>query len=81
MLAAGLVAGFVTGSLFALAGVKGNPHMFRHTLVTELLTKEVSLETVAAILGNTPAIVQEHYSHFVKSWQMKLEEDVRRVWV
>jgi integrase/recombinase XerD len=67
--------------LFALAGLKGNPHMFRHSLATELLTKGVSLETVAAILGNTPAIVQKHYSHFVKSWQLKLEEDVRKIWV
>jgi integrase len=66
--------------LFALAGLKDNPHMFRHSRATELLTKDVSLETVAAILGNTPAIVQKHYSHFVKSWQLKLEEDVRKIW-
>jgi len=54
--------------------------MFRHSFATELLTKGASLETVAAVLGNTPSTVQKHYSHFVKSWQVKLEEDVRKVW-
>ncbi len=50
--------------LFSVAGLTGNPHMFRHSFATELLTKGVYLETVAAILGNTPAIVTRHYSTF-----------------
>ena len=66
--------------LFKLAGIKGNAHMFRHTLATELLTKGVPLETVAAILGNSAKIVEKHYAHFVKAWQLELENAVKKVW-
>ena len=42
--------------LFTLANVKGHPHMFRHTMAVELLENGVTVEHVAAILGNTPAM-------------------------
>jgi site-specific recombinase XerD len=46
--------------LFKLAKVKGHPHMFRHMMAIELLEQGVNVEHVAAILGNTPAIVYKH---------------------
>lgn len=58
----------------------GSAHVFRHTLATDLLSKGVPVETVAAILGNSPAIVLKHYAPFVKSRQEALENAVRAVW-
>lgn len=68
-------------TVLALAGIgHGSAHCFRTTLAVELLSKGVPVETVAAILGNTPAIVMKHYAPFVKARQDALEEAVRRVW-
>jgi integrase/recombinase XerD len=67
--------------VFRLAGVEdGHPHRYRHSMATNLLEKGVSVETVALILGNSPAIVLKHYSSFVKSRQVALEDAVRRIW-
>jgi site-specific recombinase XerD len=65
-----------------LAGVEGgHAHMFRHTLAIELLEKGITVEHVAAILGNSPAIVYKHYSPWVASRQKALDEAVMSVWV
>jgi integrase len=67
--------------LFSLAGVDGNPHMFRHTFATTLLTNGVPIEDVAILLGHsTPAITAKYYSHFVKARRDRLEERVRELW-
>jgi site-specific recombinase XerD len=63
-----------------LAGVKGHAHMFRHTLAIELLERGFKVEQVAAILGNSPAIVYKHYSPWVKSRQDALDEAVMSMW-
>ena len=55
-------------------------HLFRHTFATELLTAGNSLETVAALLGNSPKIVEKHYHHWVRGRQEKLEEAVKNSW-
>jgi integrase/recombinase XerD len=66
--------------LFRLAGINGHPHMFRHMLAIELLENGVTVEHVAAILGNTPAIVYKHYSPWVPSRQKALDSAVQTVW-
>jgi site-specific recombinase XerD len=58
----------------------GSAHVFRHTLASELLSKGVPVETVAAILGNSEAIVRKHYAHWIKARQDALDEAVRSVW-
>jgi site-specific recombinase XerD len=58
----------------------GSAHVFRHTLATDLLSKGVPVETVATILGNSPAIVLKHYAPWVKSRQEALETAIRAVW-
>lgn len=69
-------------TILKLAGVKhGSAHAFRSTLAVDLLNKGVPVEMVAAILGNSPAIVMKHYAVFVKSRQEALEEAIRSVWV
>jgi len=36
----------------------GHAHRFRHTLAVKLLSKGVAVNHVAAILGNSPAVVE-----------------------
>jgi integrase len=67
--------------LFKLAGVEhGHAHRFRDTFSVRLLAKGVPVETVATILGNSPAIVLKHYAPWVKERQLALEEAVMRIW-
>jgi integrase/recombinase XerD len=67
--------------LFELAGVeKGHAHRMRVTMAVELLKRGVSVENVAAILGNTPLIVQKHYAPFVQARQLILEKQVMATW-
>jgi integrase len=67
--------------VFKQADVSGNPHMFRHTFATDLLSQGVQLETVAILLGHSsPAITNTFYSHWVKARQESLEAAVRKAW-
>ena len=68
-------------SVFTLAGVDdGRSHRFRDSFSVALHEKGVPVETVAALLGNTPAIVVKHYSPWIKSRQLVLEAAVRQTW-
>jgi integrase/recombinase XerD len=66
--------------LFKLAGVKGHAHMFRDTLALRLLEKNIPLETVAVILGNSLKVAEKHYAPWVKSRQDALESAVIKTW-
>jgi hypothetical protein len=44
------------------------------------LNKGASVEQVAAILGNSPAIVVKHYSQWIKSRQDALDAMLARTW-
>jgi integrase/recombinase XerD len=67
-------------TLFKLAGVKGRAHMFRDSMAVKLLLNGISIEDVAAVLGNSARIVEKHYAPWVKVRQDRLEESVRRAW-
>jgi integrase len=60
--------------------VPDHPHRFRHSLAADLLSKDVSVENVAAILGNSPAIVQKHYSQWISSRQDALDAALQSTW-
>jgi site-specific recombinase XerD len=65
-------------TLFKSAGVQGgHAHRFRDTFAVELLLAGVSLEKVAALLGNSVKIVEKHYAPWVAARQDQLEEAVR----
>lgn len=66
--------------LFTLAAVKGHAHMFRDTFAVDLLKNGVSLENVAALLGNSVRIAEKHYAPWVKARQEELEKAVKKVW-
>jgi integrase len=57
-----------------------HPHQFRHLFVREHLERDVSLETIADLLGNTISIIEKHYANWVPSRQRKLDEAVQRTW-
>lgn len=57
-----------------------HPHRFRHSLATDLLSKGASVEDVAAILGNSPAVVMKHYSQWIKSRQDRLDAVLQETW-
>jgi integrase len=68
-------------SVLALAKVNhGSAHSFRSTLAVDLLNKGVSVEMVATILGNSPAVVIKHYAPYVASRQVALETAIRNIW-
>ncbi len=47
------------------AGVKGNPHMFRHTFASVFLQKVPDMFLLAQILGHSTTRVTELYSHLL----------------
>jgi integrase/recombinase XerD len=63
-----------------LAGVHIHAHRWRHTFATQLLSKGVPVSEVAAILGNSPRIVEKHYSQWISSRQTALEAAVKGTW-
>jgi len=44
------------------------------------LTRGASVEEVAAVLGNSPAIVAKHYSQWVKARQDRLDSLLAATW-
>jgi len=66
--------------LFKLAGIKGHALMFRDTLAVDLLSRGVSLENVAALLGNTVRVCEKHYSPWVRARQDALELEIKKIW-
>jgi integrase len=63
-----------------IAGVHVHAHHWRHTFATSLLSKGVPVSEVAAILGNSPRIVEKHYSKRIESRAKALEAAVRGTW-
>jgi integrase len=66
--------------LSEIAGVHLHAHRWRHTFATNLLSKGVPVSEVAAILENSPAIVEKHYSQWMQSRQDRLNEAVKATW-
>jgi integrase/recombinase XerD len=68
-------------AVFRNANVEGaHIHRFRTTFAVDLLSHGTSVETVATLLGNSPAIVLKHYAPWVQSRQLALEAEVRKIW-
>ena len=68
--------------VFEAAGVpRAYPHLFRHTLATDLLTRGVSLQTVSTLLGHSSIkMTERRYSHWIKGRQDKLEDELKKSW-
>ncbi len=67
--------------VFRLAGIEGHAHRFRDTFSVNLLQAGVPIETVSVLLGHASIRVTErHYSLWVRSRQLKLEESIEKAW-
>ena len=65
-----------------IAGIEGRgfAHRLRDSFAVDLFNHGVSIENVAVLLGNTPAVVARHYSPWVESRQLALDKAVEAVW-
>ena len=66
--------------LSKLAGVHIHAHRWRHTFATDLLSKGVPVSEVAAILGNSPRIIEKHYSQWIQARQDAVEKAIKATW-
>lgn len=66
--------------LGSLAGVHIHAHRWRHPFATELLSKGVPVSEVAAILGNSPRIIEKHYSQWIQARQESINTAVKATW-
>jgi integrase/recombinase XerD len=66
--------------LSALSGVHVHAHRWRPTFAADLLARGVPLSEVAAILGNSPRIVEKHYSQWIETRQKVIDTAVKLSW-
>lgn len=66
--------------LSVVAGVHIHAHRWRHTFATDLLSKGVPVSEVAAILGNSPAIVEKHYMQWIQGRQDAIDVAIKKTW-
>jgi integrase len=59
---------------------KATPHMFRHTLVRDLLECGTPMEEIAELLGNSMKIVEKYYSKWDTRRQARLERRLEEFW-
>lgn len=59
---------------------KATPHMFRHTLVRDLLECGTPMEQVAELLGNSMKVVEKYYSKWDTRRQARLEKRLEDFW-
>lgn len=55
-------------------------HRFRHTLAAELISAGTAIAQVAAILGNTPSVVEKTYAQFIEERQTAIDQPVQAIW-
>jgi integrase/recombinase XerD len=68
-------------TLFKLAGVKGHPHLMRHTFSIDLLSRGVSIENVSALLGHQDIrITQKYYASWIPQRQSAPEAAIEKAW-
>jgi integrase len=67
-------------AVFTRSGVVGaHPHRFRHTLASDLLGKGGSIEKVAGILGDSPAIIRRYYAKWTPEFQGLQDDLIRKI--
>ncbi len=59
---------------------KATPHMFRHTLVRDLLERGTPMEEIAELLGNSMKVVEKYYSKWDTRRQARLEKRLEDFW-
>jgi integrase len=62
----------ITSAMERRAGTRVNPHVIRDIVATTLLKQTKDYDMVAALLGNTVAMVMKHYAHLIPEEQIAL---------
>jgi integrase len=44
-------------------------YSYRHTWATEMLKAGMDVDTLASLMGNSPAVIRQHYSHLLADRQ------------
>jgi integrase len=52
-------------------------YSYRHTWATEMLKAGMDVDTVASLMGNSPAVIRQHYSHLLAD-RLGLREKLER---
>jgi integrase len=63
-----------------IAKVKCHAHRWRHTFIIECLSSGIPVSEVAAIVGNSPRVIEQSYSQWCKKRQDVLNEAVKATW-
>ena len=66
--------------LSKIAEVRVTSHRYRHSLIVRLLSAGIPISEVGAIAGNSPRIIERHYSQWMTHRQEKLNESVKAIW-
>ena len=67
-------------AVFKQSGVaNAGTHRFRHTLATRMLEEGATFEDVAAILGNSPRVVEKHYAKWSRAREDRLNSILARL--
>jgi integrase len=66
--------------LYKICGFRAHCHRWRHNFATELLAKGVPVSEVAAVLGNSPKMVEKVYGQWIRGRQDALNESVKMTW-
>jgi len=54
------------GKLRKRLGMPGlTAYSYRHTWATEMLKAGMDVDSLAALMGNSPAVIRQHYSHLL----------------
>jgi integrase len=72
--------GKLKAELEAVKISRATPHMFRHTLVRDLLEGGTPMEEVAELLGNSMKVIEKYYSKWDTRRQARLERRLEDFW-
>src|SRR5262249_50915568 len=67
-------------TIWAIAGIDGNSHMFRHTFISEGLAKGIPVEDMVEMVGDSEAIIRKHYKHWVPEARNKVLKSSKLMW-
>jgi integrase/recombinase XerD len=66
--------------LYKITKFRCHAHRFRHNLATELLAKGIPVSEVAAILGNSPKMIEKVYSQWIPRRQDSINQALKEAW-
>lgn len=59
---------------------KVHAHRWRHTFIADLLSRGIPVSEVAALVGNSPRIIEKHYNQWCQGRADALEAAVKGAW-